>query len=415
VAGFAVIQAASYVFPLLTAAYTARVLGAEAWGHVVIVQAVLAYFGVFAGWGFGWSATRKLAAAQGDPGEVTAIVTATATAQLMMTLSAVAALLFCMAVIPHFREGTTYYAWGALGLAASALSPSWLFTGLERMRDAAAMQVVSRALALGLVLLTVHSPSDAPLTIACGAAGALVSGAWTVWWARHRIELRFDWRGIAKGWQEIRESAPLFVSLAAVSLYSNAAPLVLGAVAGSAAAGHFVLADRIRLAAQTVLAPVSNAIFPRMSRLVAQDPARAGSLLIRTGGPLVAVSTLISVALFALAEPLVATIGGEAFAPSVEILHWLAILPALVSISNVLGFQVMLPNQRNTAVTAIIAGASLLSLALILPSVRANGTIGAALVLCIAESVVAVSMLLYVMRTGLLREMLRRPANAPSL
>ncbi|WP_163071558.1 oligosaccharide flippase family protein, partial [Acinetobacter baumannii] len=64
------LQLSSYLLPVAIAAYTTRVLGIEAWGRVALVQLVLGYFTLVVGWGFSWSATRKIAALHDDQVEI---------------------------------------------------------------------------------------------------------------------------------------------------------------------------------------------------------------------------------------------------------------------------------------------------------------------------------------------------------
>lgn len=181
---------------------------------------------------------------------------------------------------------------------------------------------------------------------------------------------------------------------------------------GPAATGYFVLADRIRQAAQSVLAPVSNALFPRISRLVLTDPLLARSMLRRSGAAIFSISVVISVALFVAADHLVTLVGGPAFMPAGRVLGWLAMLPVVMSFSTFFGLQVLLPNQKNTVFNIILGSAGILSLMMILPLIQWKGAEGAAISLCITEIFVSAAMTAYLARSGFFRGKWRHPASA---
>ncbi|MFX7870363.1 oligosaccharide flippase family protein, partial [Acinetobacter baumannii] len=77
-------------------------------------------------------------------------------------------------------------------LLAAAAFPTWLLTGLERMRDFSIIQISARCVTLALVVILVRSPSDAPLMIAANAVAGICAGAATILWLRRSALL--TWR-----------------------------------------------------------------------------------------------------------------------------------------------------------------------------------------------------------------------------
>ncbi|MGQ4274348.1 oligosaccharide flippase family protein [Terrihabitans sp. B22-R8] len=395
-----VLQISSYVIPVLIAAYSARVLGVETWGRVALVQLVLGYFSLVVSWGFSWSATRKIAAAQDDPDEVSRIAAATIASQAILAVLMIALILALVLTLPFFETNAELYLFGLGTIAGQAVFPTWLLTGLERMKEFSLIQIASRILALVLIVLLVKSPGDAEWMIGCNAAATILAGAATfVWLHRSRLFVWTfpKWRDV---WGELRDGSTIFLSTSAVGMYVNLTPIILGTLAGPAATGHFVLADRLRLAAQSVLAPVSNALFPRLSRLVRTDAAHASYLLKRSALVIIGASVLIGITLFVGADHFVRIVGGPDFAASGEVLRYLALLPVIMSFSTFIGLQIILPNGRNRAFNIILVTAGMLSLLLVIPLVRWKGEIGAAITLCIVEGYVSVAMAVYLLRSG---------------
>lgn len=394
------LQLSSYLLPVAIAAYTARVLGIEAWGRVALVQLVLTYFTLVVSWGFSWSATRKIAALHDNEAEISRVAIATMAGQAILAIVMALILVILVLTVPFFARDTAFYLWGIGVLLGAAVFPTWLLTGLERMRDFSIIQISARVITLGLVVILVRKPADAPLMIAVNALAGICAGAATILWLGRSALLA--WRRPTPGqiWHELRDGGTIFASTTVIGLYVNLTPIILGALMGPAATGYFVLADRIRQAAQSVLAPVSNALFPRISRLVRTDPLLARAMLRRSGTAIFAVSILISAALFVAADHLVTLVGGPAFLPAGRVLGWLAMLPVVMSFSTVFGLQVLLPNQKNKAFNIILGSAGVLSLMMIVPLIQWKGAEGAAISLCVTEAFVSAAMATYLVRSG---------------
>ncbi|KTR06923.1 hypothetical protein NS365_05690 [Aureimonas ureilytica] len=397
------LQISAYVLPLAIAAYTTRVLGVADWGHVALTQMVLSFFCLVVSWGFSWSATRKIAAIGDDPHEVSRVAIATIAGQVILAGLMGALLLVLIETVPFFADAAPFYAWGLVVIAGTALFPNWLLQGLERMKAFSAIQIGGRILTLVLIILLVHAPDDAPLIIAIQGTVSLVAGFVSVW-LLHRDGILIWSRPSARDiFEEIKEGSAIFLSTTAIGIYVNLTPVILGFLAGPVAVGQFALADRIRQAAQSVLQPVSTALFPRISRLVASDPRSAAPLLKISGIGLVVISTGITGALWVLAPQFVVLIGGQQFAAAAEVLRWLAFLPVVMSFSTFLGLQILLPNKRTKAFNTILVSGGILSLVIIAPLIKTFGPEGAAMTLLIVEGFVSLSMVIYVLKTGYFR------------
>lgn len=406
------LQLSSYLLPLAIAAYTARVLGIEAWGRVALVQLVLTYFTLVISWGFSWSATRKIAALHDNEAEISRVAVATMAGQAILAAVMALVLVVLVFTVPFFARDAPFYLWGIGVLLGAAVFPTWLLTGLERMRDFSIIQISARCVTLGLVVMLVRQPSDAPLMIAANAMAGICAGAATLFWLRRSALLAWRRPTLSQIWHELRDGGTIFASTTVIGLYVNVTPIILGALMGPAATGSFVLADRIRQAAQSVLAPVSNALFPRISRLVQADPLLARSMLRRSGAAIFAVSILISAALYLAADHLVTLVGGPAFLPAGRVLGWLAMLPVVMSFSTFFGLQVLLPHQKNKVFNVILGSAGVLSLAMIVPLILWKGTEGAAISLCVTEAFVSAAMTIYLARSGFFSGKWSRPVAA---
>jgi len=389
------VQVGSYLVPLVTLPYLTRILGPEGFGRVALVLAGMSLLMLLVDYGFSWSATREIAANRTNRQRVSAIFAGTWAAQWWLLVGAGVMLSIVVAASSSLRTDVALYAVGFLQVFGNVLFPMWLFQGLEQLRTAALIQLSSRVATLPLVFLLVHSPDDLVGAVAFYALGPVLGGILAIAWLIRTRTIGWQRPDSASIVGALRVGADVFIGKAAVAVYTAAVPLVLGALAGPSQVGYFALADRARNLAQSMLMPISQALFPRLSFLFQNDAPQGRALLRRSAVILVGIAATASALVFALAEPIVQLLAGGNFATAVMVMRWMAFVPLVVAISNLLGVQVMLPKGMHRQFSIILVGGALLSIVLMHPLISSAQAVGAAQLVLAVESAVAVAMFVY--------------------
>lgn len=400
IAALGLVQISNYLLPLITLPYLTRVLGAEAFGKVAFAQVVMTYFVLLVDYGFSWSATRKVSAQRADRDALSRTFTATWAAQwLLVTLAALATTAVVL-LTDRLRPDALLYAAAFSTVIGTALFPIWFLQGLERLQVVAVLQLLTRTLALLPIFLFIQQPQDAVWVLLIQGSGAILGGILALYWMQR--ESLITWR--VPSWRDtlgaLREGGALFGSRAAISLYTTLVPLVLGWIAGPVALAYFNLADKLRSAAQSLLSPLSQALFPRMSHLVQSNGHAAYALIQRSALGVLIVAGSASAALWVLADWLVLLLGGRDFTPAADVLRWLAPLPLVIGLSNILGVQIMLPHGLNRAFNAVLVSAAAVSLAFIGPMASHFQAVGAAQTMLAVEIWVTAAMAAFLWRQG---------------
>lgn len=105
---------------------------------------------------------------------------------------------------------------------------------------------------------------------------------------------------------------------------------------------------------------------------------------------------LVSLCVLVFSPFVIPLLLGDAFVNALPVLWWLAALPFLISASNVLGIQIMVPLGHNAAFSQILVVAGLINVILAFPLSMLAGAMGAAGSMVIAELVVTVLMIFYI-------------------
>lgn len=397
-----VIQAANFIVPLFSVPWLTRTLGVTAWGEVAFVIFAIQFLLVLTDYGFSLSAVRSIARAREEPCAVSAIFSACWSLQWLL-LAGVAA----VAIAGFTVLGVDYaYLVGFSLVLGNVMFPIWLFQGLEQLKAPALVQLLSRLTMLGLIFATVTGPEDAWLALLFLTGHNLIAGPVLLFWAFSRQHVTYatpEYTAIRK---HAAEGWGIFVSKVLISSYTSLIPLVLGSIAGSESVGLYYVADKIRVAASYVLSPLSLALYPRASNLFKEDRAAASRLVVKYGLVLFLLSFLFSAILLYLSEFLIGLFAGEEFQAAVPLLQIMAVTPTLVSISNIIGVQVLLPLGKTKGFNRSIQVGSVFALFSVWPMVIWQDAAGAAIVSTLAEAVVSVTMALYLISS------VRHPRNA---
>lgn len=401
------LQFATLAAPLISVPYLVRVLEPGNYGRIAVAQAFVQYLVLLTEYGFNLSATRQVAASSNDAERLSELISSVFIVKSSLALVGFLLLICAVAYVPLFEQDWPLYLVTFLFVLGNLASLGWLYQGLERMRILTACQLVAQALGLVAVFVFVREPGDYRMAAAIQGATPIISGCAGFVVIRRYISFRLGWPGFDATRRFFSEGWHVFASTLAVSIYSNTTILVVGAVTNPSVAGHFAAAERLIRAVQALLTPISQAAYPHIARLSAVS-TDASLLFIRK---LLRIQGLLaltaSVVLFALADPLVHLLFGRAFAPTVVLVQWMATVPFVVGISNVLGVQTMLNFGMQRSFSAILVVSGIVSLGFVVSLTMYLGAKGAAISVLVTETAVASAMGVVLYRRRVLRDLLR--------
>lgn len=379
-------------------AYLARVLQPAGLGEVAAAQSLGIYLNLIVEYGFVFSAAREVARKRDSLEARSVLLASVLGAKLLLTV--VAGILAAAAgmAIPIFSHNPvllwTAAAWGV----SQALYPLWYFQGLERMRLAGAVDMSFRLLSLAAVVALVRGPTDTWKVFAVQAAcfGLMTAIAM----ARAYSEVPFVMPSINLSIGALRDGFHAFLVWSAASFYTAGNALILTYFAPVQSVGYYAGAERLVRPITGLLHPINASVMPRMSRLAHSSPQEASRLIKLSARVMLVVGLLLSAAVFISAPALVHFLLGDNFGPSVTVMRILALLPALFSISHILGIQWMIPRgmERAYGWTLLAAGVFNIALAVVLAPRLAQ--VGMAWTAVAAEAFVALALFAILRRGG---------------
>lgn len=395
------LQAASYVLPLLTLPYLARVLGPDSLGQLAFALAFAQIFVMLTDYGFNLSATREVSVHRDNPAKVAEIFASITVLRLAFMLLGFVLLMGLIQLIPRFAADAPLYAACYLLVVGNVLFPQWLFQGLEQLRLVSLLQIVARVLVVIGIFLFVKSRDDLLAAALLQSSGAALAGLMTLPYIAKALKYtRLTWPTGTALMARLREGWHVFISAAAINVYTTSNAFLLGLLSPALQVGYYHLAEKLVRAVQLMFGPVSQAVYPHISLLAQEDPARAllfnRKLMIGLG----AMGLVISAALYLLSPFIVSLLFGPAYATVVTVLQILAFLPFVVILSNILGIQTMLTFGMKRAYSKVYLITALFNLAIFIPLAWHFGAVGAAAANLAVESFVTITMFILLHRRG---------------
>lgn len=352
-----------YVYLIVLIPFYGRVLGAEEYGRLLTAMSLYQAVWLLCEYGFPSVGARAIAASA-DRAEIGALFGRHLAGRLVMALPALALGAGGTLLSPVLREAPLLGVLATANGLVAAFNLGWLFQGTLRFRTSVALEVVGFAINLPLILLLVDGGGDSWLVLAtllgsqvvCTiAAYALASGL--VDGAAVRV------RG---GLALVREATALFMHRGATMLIASSSTYLLSLFAPAAQVGWYGAAERLAAAGLALMQPANHVLVGKISRHVGVDDDAAAVLLTRRAlVGLVGFGFVLLAGTWLLAWLFVPLILGPGFAPTVALLHTLALMFPFVALAQVATGYVLVPLRYDRPVSLIGVGGAVVNVALI--------------------------------------------------
>ncbi|HVW11019.1 MAG TPA: oligosaccharide flippase family protein [Bryobacteraceae bacterium] len=378
------IYCSTYLLAVVTVPYLSRTLGPAAWGVLAAVQSFGGVLLLAVEFGFTFSGTREAARTSGDRRSLREVVSAVQGAKSLLGLATCAIALGVELTMPLFRDHPGTFWWGIAWAVLQGSNLMWFFQAIERMRLMATLDFFIRAIAVVATFIFVRGPADTWVALACQAGASFFSLLISVVLVSRITGFEIPKRSAVLG--ALRGSATTFIPRNASTLFSVGNTFLLGFFARPEIVGFYAGADRICRALTGLLAPASEAVYPRISHVATQSRDR--TLRLARLGALVMCSVGIAMAVFMwmLAPLLVRLLLGPGYDAAIMPLRILSLLGPLIALRNVLTIHWMLPLDLEKELNSVVLACGALNVLLAILIAPRFGGVGMAWVVVATQA-----------------------------
>mgnify|MGYP003369439567 FL=1 len=386
------IKGLEYILAFITFPYLVRVLQVENFGAVVFVQGIIQYFVLFTDYGFNLLGPKEIA--QHDSIKERGKIFANIFCAKLILLLISTIVFICMLMGAKYINDIDIILYSVIYLMVigNVIFPIWFFQGIQQMRYITIVNIIGRFLSVACIFYFVKAPSDYILAGLFQAIVPLIAGicSWIILWKKYREVF------ILPKFQSVKQvfidAWEIFTSTIAINLYTASNIVFLGLLTNNTIVGYFSGAQKIIQNINQLISPVTQAIYPYVSKIASNSKNEALNflrkiVLILGGGNFIG-----SILIFIFAEWIVDVLLGTGYEQSVLLLRILAFLPFIISLSNIFGIQTMLVFGMKKQFNKVLLSAAVINTIIVLPMIYFYQAIGVSISMTITEIFVTLNM-----------------------
>lgn len=382
-----------YILSFLLIPYLLKTLGPTQYGSIAFMQGVIGYFILVVTYGFNMTAPRDIARASEEewPTIFSTYFWAMCFLLIGSTLCFTIGYGFLHMVLNITLDIPLFLA-VYISVVGLVIFPIWFFQGIQQMRYITLLNLVGRFITLILLFTMVKGPDDTVLAAFLQSCTMFFAGILSIillYKTRKGLLKKPNKENLIKvykeGWQ-------IFLSTLAINFYTTSDIVILGALTNNTIVGYYSGADKLVNCIKRGIGAINDAVYPYISKKFTESTSEAVGFL-KKQLYLYMICGFLGGCLILFSSPnFIPLLLGEKYIPSIEPLQIMAFVPMIVSMSNVLGYETMLPLGMEKIYTRILIMASIINLIIIVPLVLWKDASGVACSMFITETFVTIAM-----------------------
>jgi len=271
-----ILQGINYILPLITFPYLVRVLGPAKYGLVNFAYSFVWYFILLTDYGFNFSANREASIYREDKNRLSKIYSSVTLVKIILCIMSFIILTILVMLVPKFHSDMRLYYLTFLMVLGYLLFPVWLYQGIERMKYVTVLNVVAKSLFTICIFIFIKRAGDYVLVALLNSFGYISVGVINIFVLRRNFGIKFVFVSFDELKHQFKDGWHVFISTIAVSAYTNTRLFAVGLLTNDTITGFYAIAEKfIRIIQSAVLAPLAQTVYPRLTKIYAEDPARS--------------------------------------------------------------------------------------------------------------------------------------------
>lgn len=388
-------QVLNMLTPLITAPYTARVLGAEMVGVNSFVGSVQSYFLMFAALGTSVYGSREIARNRDNPEKRSQLFWEIELLTVITTAICLGA--WCM-LIAVSKDNKLYYIIMTMNLLAILFDISWFYSGVERFDYSVILGIFGKIICVAGIFLFVKSPEHLPRFMGIFAATGMLSNM-VMWFFLPQYIHKPNIKAL-RIFPHLKHTLVYFIPTVATSVYTMLDKTLIGVITNNNAQnGYYEQATKIiNLAKSVAFFALNNVMASRMSYLYAKNEQKEIKERSRFSMEYICfICVGITFGLISVAPRFVPAFFGPEYGEVVPLLMVFSPIVLIIGISNCIAAHYHTPVGLITESSKFLITGSVVNLCLNLLLIPQYGGFGAAVASVAAELVITI---LYVANCG---------------
>ena len=377
---------ASLVFPLITFPYAARILLPEGIGLFNFQNSIIGYITLLSSLGIPLYAVREVARVRDNVEERNRVTVEIALLSLILAAGGYVIVFAVGELVPQINAHLSLFYILSLSILFTALGVSWFYTAIEDFKFITVRGLIIRVLFVVALFLFVKSKEDL-LIYGVVIVGSTVGNEFINFiHLRKFINIfKLNWSKV-NIFRHLKPSFSIFVLNLSVSLYVQLNPVMLGFLSDNTQVGYYTAGSKLSNIILSVVTSMATVLIPHVSNMIqAHDTEKFKQLITKVYHYYMALALPFTIGLIVLSVPLTLVICGNSFYEASYVTAITAPVIVFISITNIIGLQVLYPYGKENYVTYSTIGGAVINLIVDIPLIWLWGSKGAAIATFCAE------------------------------
>lgn len=385
------------VFPLITAPYVSRILGASNLGKVNFATVIVNWFMLFAIFGTNTYGIREIAKIRDNREKLNKIFSEIFIINGTMSLIAAVAYFIVIFNVKQFNSELPLFLIMALSIILNMFDMDWFYQGIEEYRYITIRSTIFKIISLVCIFLFVNKVQHYVIYGLISILATSLSGILNYIYSGKYVNLKLE------NINPLRHMRPLtifFMITFVVSIYTNLNQVLLGFLINTKSVAFMNRSMTVVSMAISVSTAISNVTLPRASYYIENDKKKFRQLLSQVPNFIFWITIPITIGCICLASNIMYIFGGKEFLQATVLLQVVSLIIVFSPLSSYLQNQVLVASGKEKIGLYCGIITSILSLIFNIILIPKIGLLGAGITQTISE-ISAASMRYYVAKKKL--------------
>jgi PST family polysaccharide transporter len=260
------LQIISMFLPFLLLPYLVRTLGVENFGLISFGQVFTSFFLMIVDFGFNLSAVKIISINSEDKEKLSKIFYSIIFIKIFLILFSFFIYSLIVLNINKFQKEELFYFLMFGIVIGQGLTPQWFFQGIQRMKYITIFGLITKLSFIILVFIFIHSKKDYLYYPILLDIIMILEIPFIFYIIHNNFNLKFVIPPLNDIIFYIKYSSHFFFSRVAVKILESIGIFILGLTTSNTIVGYYSMADKLKNAILNLYYPISNVLYPYMSK-----------------------------------------------------------------------------------------------------------------------------------------------------
>lgn len=331
------------LFPLITFPYAARIMLPDGIGLVNFYASIINYITLFSCLGIPVYAIKATASVRNNPEELNKVTIEIVSLNLILTVAAYLAVGIICLTVPKVSDNVPLFLILSLGIVFTTIGCEWFYKGIEDFKYITIRGLIVKILSIVILFCFVRTKDDILIYGLYTIIGSIGGNIFNFIRLRKYISIK-ECIGRIQPFRHLKPVLHVFIFSAITSIYLQLNTVILGFMKDATDVGIYTSALKLFGIVNGIIGALSTVMLPRMSNLVAEkDNAEIMRLAQKAYNFSFTFALPVIVGMIVSSPYLIHLFCGESFMASSGCVRIMAPIMLFLSISSLLGYQILYP------------------------------------------------------------------------